>query len=155
MLAVIKTGGKQYKVKEGTILKVEKLTGNKGDKLVFDHVLLVGDEGGETRILDSAFSFRHSAFSSLLLRAGSLPDGKAGWKLVAVSDDNAFDYPPSLQAGRAGPRPDSPNGVEARRVVRGLPFSPPRSPPCKGGEINDSLPFIRGDPPDWPSGRAG
>jgi ribosomal protein L21 len=33
MLAVFKTGGKQYSVKTGQILKVEKLEGNKGDNI--------------------------------------------------------------------------------------------------------------------------
>lgn len=46
--AIIKTGGKQYKVAEGDILKVEKMTGkDAGDKVVFDEVLLV-DDGSNT-----------------------------------------------------------------------------------------------------------
>ncbi len=40
--AVIKTGGKQYIVKEGDVLSVEKLNAEKG-KVVFDQVLLVAD----------------------------------------------------------------------------------------------------------------
>lgn len=49
--AVIKTGGKQYKVSKGDTLKIEKLTGtyNEGDKIVFDKVLLV-DNGKDTSI---------------------------------------------------------------------------------------------------------
>lgn len=47
MLAVIKTGGKQYKVKEGDRVKIEKLPGAPNDKIIFDAVLLVADEGGE------------------------------------------------------------------------------------------------------------
>ena len=43
MLAVIKTGGKQYAVKAGQILKVEKLDGKKGDSISFDNVLAVTD----------------------------------------------------------------------------------------------------------------
>ena len=43
MLAVIKTGGKQYAVKAGQILKVEKLDGKKGDSISFDNVLAVID----------------------------------------------------------------------------------------------------------------
>ncbi len=39
MLAIFKTGGKQYSVKTGQILKVEKLEGNKGDKVSFNEVL--------------------------------------------------------------------------------------------------------------------
>ncbi len=50
MFAVIKTGGKQYIVQEGTILKVEKLPGQKGDKIDFSEVFLVGSEGGEAKI---------------------------------------------------------------------------------------------------------
>lgn len=50
MLAVIQTGGKQYIVKEGTIVKVEKLPGEKGGAIIFDRVLLMGDEGGEVKI---------------------------------------------------------------------------------------------------------
>lgn len=42
--AVIETGGKQYKVKEGDTLKVEKIEGEKGKAVSFDKVLLVGGE---------------------------------------------------------------------------------------------------------------
>ena len=45
MFAVIKTGGKQYTVSPEDIIKVEKLEGEAGDTVVFDSVLLVGDEG--------------------------------------------------------------------------------------------------------------
>ncbi len=44
MLAIIKTGGKQYKVKEGDKIKVEKLAGAEGEKVVFSEVLFLGDE---------------------------------------------------------------------------------------------------------------
>ena len=48
MLAVIKTGGKQYAVKTGQILKVEKLDGKKGDSISFDNVLAVTDSSNHT-----------------------------------------------------------------------------------------------------------
>ncbi len=44
MLAIIKTGGKQYKVSEGDKIKIEKIEGEKGTKVTFDEVLFVGDE---------------------------------------------------------------------------------------------------------------
>ena len=44
MLAIIKTGGKQYKVAVGDKIKVEKLEGEAGSKIVFSEVLFVGDE---------------------------------------------------------------------------------------------------------------
>lgn len=49
--AVIQTGGKQYQVKAGDTLKIEKMPGDykKGDKIIFDQVLLV-DNGSETTI---------------------------------------------------------------------------------------------------------
>jgi large subunit ribosomal protein L21 len=48
MYAVVRTGGKQYRVKEGDLLKVEKLTQDVGAKLDLE-VLLVG-EGGEVQL---------------------------------------------------------------------------------------------------------
>ncbi len=48
MMAVIKTGGKQYIVKEGQNLKVEKLAAETNAKHVFDEVLLVADEAGQS-----------------------------------------------------------------------------------------------------------
>ena len=44
MLAIFKTGGKQYSAKAGQILKVEKLDGAKGDKISFTDVLAVSDD---------------------------------------------------------------------------------------------------------------
>ena len=48
MLAVFKTGGKQYSVKAGQILKVEKLDGNKGDSISFNNVLAVSENSNHT-----------------------------------------------------------------------------------------------------------
>lgn len=42
MYAIISTGGKQYKVEEGDVLRVEKLDAKADDKYTFDEVLLVG-----------------------------------------------------------------------------------------------------------------
>ena len=44
MYAVIKTGGKQYKVSAGDLLKVEKLDGAVGDTIELNEVLMVGGE---------------------------------------------------------------------------------------------------------------
>jgi len=49
MYAVIKTGGKQHRVSEGDVLRVEKLEGKKGDTVVFEEVLLVTKED-QTRV---------------------------------------------------------------------------------------------------------
>ncbi|AEA00402.1 MULTISPECIES: 50S ribosomal protein L21 [Aerococcus] len=44
MYAVIKTGGKQIKVEEGSVIFVEKLDAEAGDKVTFDEVVFVGGE---------------------------------------------------------------------------------------------------------------
>ncbi len=46
MYAVIKTGGKQYRVAQGDKLRVEKLPGNVGDTITLGEVLLVGEGDG-------------------------------------------------------------------------------------------------------------
>ncbi len=45
MYAVIETGGKQYKVQEGDIVFIEKLTAEEGSTVTFDKVLAVSNEG--------------------------------------------------------------------------------------------------------------
>jgi large subunit ribosomal protein L21 len=45
MYAVIKTGGKQYKVAKNDVVVVEKLTAEAGSSVTLDQVLMVGDEG--------------------------------------------------------------------------------------------------------------
>ncbi|HHU11662.1 MAG TPA: 50S ribosomal protein L21 [Clostridiaceae bacterium] len=46
MYAIIKTGGKQYRVEEGDTLYVEKLAGEEGDKLELSDVLAIGGDDG-------------------------------------------------------------------------------------------------------------
>ncbi|MFW8695474.1 50S ribosomal protein L21, partial [Mesorhizobium japonicum] len=48
MYAVIKTGGKQYRVQPGDTIVVEKLDGEAGAELQFDNVLMLGGEKGVT-----------------------------------------------------------------------------------------------------------
>lgn len=42
MFAVIKTGGKQYKVSQGNVFKVEKVAGEIGEEINFNEVLMIG-----------------------------------------------------------------------------------------------------------------
>ena len=44
MYAIIETGGKQYKVTEGEVVRVEKLAGDVGSKIDFNEVLFVGSD---------------------------------------------------------------------------------------------------------------
>ncbi len=49
MYAVIRTGGKQYRVREGERLRVERIEAGVGDAVEFDQVLLVG-EGSNVKV---------------------------------------------------------------------------------------------------------
>ena len=46
MFAVLKTGGKQYKVSSGDVLRVEKLAAEAGDTVQFNDILMIGDAIG-------------------------------------------------------------------------------------------------------------
>lgn len=75
-IAVIKTGGKQYLVKEGTTLTIEKLDGvQKGGSVSFDSVLLT-DNGSETMV-------GTPAVSGAKVGASVLEEGR-GKKIVVV-----------------------------------------------------------------------
>lgn len=50
MQAVIRTGGKQYRVKPGDVIKVEKIAGNSGDAVEFGEVLMVSNNEGAVRV---------------------------------------------------------------------------------------------------------
>jgi large subunit ribosomal protein L21 len=43
LYAVVRSGGKQYRVEEGSLVSVAKLSGNAGDKVTLDQILFVAD----------------------------------------------------------------------------------------------------------------
>ena len=53
MFAVMKTGGKQYRVQAGDVLRVEKLAADAGEKIQFNEILMVGSTVG-TPLVDGA-----------------------------------------------------------------------------------------------------
>ena len=55
MYAVIETGGKQYTVRKGDTLRVEKLDGEAGENLAIDRVLMVND-GSDVKVGDPVVS---------------------------------------------------------------------------------------------------
>ena len=78
MYAVIKTGGKQYRVREGQTLKVETLNAEAGSTVDFDEVMLVG-EGSDVKIgTDGA--------------AWSSPAGASGAVSEIVANDIAASF---------------------------------------------------------------
>ena len=68
MYAIIATGGKQYKVAEGDIIRVEKLGAEAGEKVTFDQVLAVRDDAAMKVGADAA---------SASVEASVLANGKA------------------------------------------------------------------------------
>ncbi len=54
MFAVLKTGGKQYRVQQGDVLRVEKLSAEAGDTIQFNEVLVVGDQIGAPFVAGAA-----------------------------------------------------------------------------------------------------
>jgi len=48
MFAVIKTGGKQYRVATDDVIKIERIAGEAGDTVAFDNVLMLASEGNTT-----------------------------------------------------------------------------------------------------------
>lgn len=52
MFAVVKTGGKQYRVSEEQKLLVEKLDGDAGARVALDQVLMIGEEGAKPTVGD-------------------------------------------------------------------------------------------------------
>jgi large subunit ribosomal protein L21 len=50
MYAIVETGGKQYRVQPGDTIAVERLSGEPGETLDLDRVLLVGGDDSETRV---------------------------------------------------------------------------------------------------------
>jgi len=72
MIAVIKTGGKQYKVAEGDTIKVEKLDAEQDAKIDFKDVLMVGDEAGKDVTLGTP-TVAGAIVSGTVLKQGRAP----------------------------------------------------------------------------------
>jgi len=50
MFVIIETGGKQYKIKQGDIIKIDKIDYSKGEKVIFDKVLLLVENDEKVKI---------------------------------------------------------------------------------------------------------
>ncbi|MBX5484661.1 MAG: 50S ribosomal protein L21 [Myxococcaceae bacterium] len=50
MYAVIRTGGKQYRVSEGDVLRIEKLPGEVGSEVTFNEVLMISSGGDQVKV---------------------------------------------------------------------------------------------------------
>jgi large subunit ribosomal protein L21 len=66
MFAVIRTGGKQYRVSENACIEVERLAGSPGDTLTFDDILMLGGSGGESSAVGAKMLGTATVFAELL-----------------------------------------------------------------------------------------
>jgi large subunit ribosomal protein L21 len=66
MFAVIRTGGKQYRVSENACIEVERLAGSPGDTVTFDDVLMVGGSGAESSMVGGTALASAAVFAELL-----------------------------------------------------------------------------------------
>ncbi len=85
MFAVIETGGKQYLVKTGDTLKIEKLPVEAGKDMVFDKVLLLANEDG------TGVSMGHPYLDGTTVSANVLEQGK-GDKIRVVKYKRKVRY---------------------------------------------------------------
>ncbi len=69
MYAIIQTGGKQYKVEEGSIINVEKLNIAAGEEVIFDQVLAVSKDGN--------LNFGNPVVSGASVKAEVIAEGKS------------------------------------------------------------------------------
>jgi large subunit ribosomal protein L21 len=73
MYAVISSGGKQYRLTEGSVVEVERLAGNVGDQVVFDQVLMLG--GGDDPVIGTPLVEKARVL-------GTIVDQKKGDKVI-------------------------------------------------------------------------
>ncbi len=82
MYAVIKTGGKQYRVQEGDILRVEKLDSEAGSEITFDDVLMIGQ--GE--------SIKAGSDAASASVSGTVTESGRGQKIVVFKKRRRKNY---------------------------------------------------------------
>ena len=83
MYAVVETGGKQYTVKEGDTIKVEKIQASLGEEILLDKILLVG--GGEEVRVGTPF------LDDVKVRA-EITSQKRGRKVIVFKFKRRKDY---------------------------------------------------------------
>ena len=84
MWAVIETGGKQYRVKEGDVIAVEKIEVPEGEKVTFDRVLMIGKD-------DSKVEFGTPYLDKARVEAKVLKQGK-GRKIIVFKYKKRKNY---------------------------------------------------------------
>ncbi len=79
MYAVIKTGGKQYRVAKDDVITIERLKGDAGEAVTFDTVLMVGDKVGTPTVEGAAVK-------------GAIVEQGRGDKIIVFKKKRRKDY---------------------------------------------------------------
>ena len=148
MFAVVRTGGKQYRVAAGDKIAVEKLAGDAGDTIVLGDVLLAGegdklaDAGKVTvsaEIIAQAKSEKVVVFKK---RRRHNYRRKAGHRqqmtllrIVSVGDSKAEKKPAASAAEKAAPKKEAAAKVEAAPAAEGASHEAERVEPAKGVDV--------------------
>jgi large subunit ribosomal protein L21 len=169
MLAVIKTGGKQYVVKVGDTLQVEKLAYAAGQKLLFDQILLI-DDGTATEIgtpvLEKAVvkaevikifrdekilvfkKKRRKQYRRTRGHRQSLTEVKIlaiyRDKTVVAAEDLKVGTPPA-GAPKAEPKPNKPRLVKPKPEPK--PEPAPEAKPAKGKAVKPAAKPVKAEKP--------
>ena len=138
MFAVLKTGGKQYKVQAGDVLRVEKLAASAGDKIQFNDILMVGGDAPvigsplvagaavQAEVIDQIKGEKTIHFVKRRRKHSSqrTKGHRQHWTLVRVTDLLATGGDASGVAAATGT-------ADARRAAHGQPSAPVAEAPAK------------------------
>ena len=127
MFAVVRTGGKQYRVAPGDKIVVEKLDGNAGDKVTLGDVLLAGDGGslkstdGLTVAAEIVAQAKADKVTVFKKRRRHNYRRKKGHRqqhtilrIVAIGDQKAPDKPAKAKSAPAGAQAVTPSAAPAK-----------------------------------------
>lgn len=120
MFAVIKTGGKQYRVAAEDVLKIEKLAGDAGDMIEFGEVLMVGDGGKSTigaplvdgamvtgEVIETGRARKVISFKKRRRQNSKRTKGHRQWQTtIRISEILTDGAKPSKKAKKAAPAKD-------------------------------------------------
>jgi large subunit ribosomal protein L21 len=151
MFAIVRTGGKQYRVAAGDKIVVEKLAGEAGDSVTLGDVLLAGDGGDlkstdgltvSAEIVAQAKSDKVTVFKK---RRRHNYRRKAGHRqqltilrITAIGDQKAEKKPAAKKQAAPAPAADAAPGAEAapageKPAKAAKPAAPKAEAPAKGG----------------------
>ena len=91
MIAVVKTGGKQYKVSPKSKLKIEKIKGEEGAKFIFDQVLLISSEEHVPSLSQEGNAFDSSQEGNTIIGEPTIKGAKVEAKILKQERDKKIE----------------------------------------------------------------